>query len=66
MQAHSAVHELQTAVRERPTQLLTQGCASTLARLYELGELCVSNGGSADTNNSITEHSSGYMLMSSI
>jgi transcriptional regulator of nitric oxide reductase len=39
VQAHSAVHELQTAVRERPTQLLTQGCASTLARLYELGEI---------------------------
>jgi hypothetical protein len=37
-QAHSAVHDLQTAVRERPAALLTQGCAATLARLYELGE----------------------------
>lgn len=36
-QAHSAVQELQTAVRERPGVLLTDGCTATLARLYELG-----------------------------
>lgn len=36
-QAHAAVQGLQAAVRERPQDLLTEGCATTLSRLYELG-----------------------------
>lgn len=54
-QAHTAVHELQTAVRERPAALLTDGCAATLSRLYELGP----PGGVATAKRRLAEFAAG-------